>query len=70
MRLVGIVLCVLAVSAVPLAAQSRDPEDALLDVLVWGTYMSIKPEVYPPPRRLEWVIQIVRNPRTAFHFPT
>lgn len=44
----------LAISAVALAAQPpAHPADALLDVLVWGTHMSIDPAAYPPALRQE-----------------
>jgi len=44
----------LAVSPFTLSAQSApNHEDALLDVLVWGTHMPIDPKPYPPVLRVE-----------------
>jgi hypothetical protein len=50
-----------AASAVILSAQSpANPADALLDVLVWGTHVSIDPAAYSPPLRAEVELHLRR----------
>lgn len=54
-RAQGIMASVLlVVSPLILSAQSAaNPEDALLDVIVWGTHMPIDPKAYPPVMRAD-----------------
>jgi hypothetical protein len=40
-------------SAMICAQRAENPADAVLDVLVWGTHMSIDPAAYSPPLRQE-----------------
>jgi hypothetical protein len=52
----------LAASAMILFAQpAGNPGDALLDVLVWGTHMSIDPAAYPPALRAEVELHLRRS---------
>jgi hypothetical protein len=57
-----LIAALLAASAVMISAQSApDPGDALLDVLVWGTHMSIDPAAYPPALRAELELHLHRS---------
>jgi hypothetical protein len=59
-----LIAALLAGSAVMLSAQpAPDPGDALLDVLVWGTHMSIAPATYPPALRAELEVHLRRSMR-------